>query len=72
FNYRTKRAPNVMLKPGMTLAIEPILNEGTKHTRTLSDRWTVVTLDRALSAQWEHTVLVTDSGHEILTDRAKV
>ncbi|MGC1306626.1 MAG: type I methionyl aminopeptidase [Phormidesmis sp.] len=72
FNFRTRRAPNVELKPGMTLAIEPILNAGTKHTRTLSDRWTVVTLDRALSAQWEHTVLVTESGHEILTDRSKV
>ncbi|MFK8183770.1 MAG: type I methionyl aminopeptidase [Phormidesmis sp.] len=72
FNFRTKRAPNVVLKPGMTLAIEPILNEGTKHTRTLKDRWTVVTLDRALSAQWEHTVLVTEDGYEILTDRTKV
>ncbi|MEM9087861.1 MAG: type I methionyl aminopeptidase [Cyanobacteria bacterium P01_F01_bin.53] len=72
FNYRTNRAPNVTLKAGMTLAIEPILNAGTKHTRTLSDRWTVVTLDRSLSAQWEHTVLVTESGYEILTDRDKV
>jgi len=72
FNFRTNRAPNVTLKPGMTLAIEPILNAGSQHTRTLSDRWTVVTLDRALSAQWEHTVLVTESGYEILTDRDKV
>ena len=72
FNFRTKEAPNVTLEPGMTLAIEPILNEGKRHTRTLSDRWTVVTLDRSLSAQWEHTVLVTESGHEILTDRTKV
>ncbi|PZO21673.1 MAG: type I methionyl aminopeptidase [Leptolyngbya foveolarum] len=72
FNFRTNDVPNVTLKSGMTLAIEPILNEGSKLTRTLSDRWTVVTLDRALSAQWEHTVLVTDSGYEILTDRTKV
>jgi len=72
FNFRTKKAPNVVLKSGMTLAIEPILNEGTKLTRTLKDRWTVVTLDRALSAQWEHTVLVTEEGYEILTDRSKV
>ncbi len=72
FNFRTNEIPNVTLKAGMTLAIEPILNEGSKLTRTLSDRWTVVTLDRALSAQWEHTVLVTDSGYEILTDRTKV
>ena len=72
FNFRTNRAPNVTLKQGMTLAIEPILNAGSQHTRTLSDRWTVVTLDRSLSAQWEHTVLVTKSGYEILTDRSKV
>ena len=72
FNFRTKQAPNVTLKAGMTLAIEPILNAGSQHTRTLSDRWTVVTLDRAWSAQWEHTVLVTDSGYEILTDRSQV
>lgn len=72
FNFRTKRAPDVTLQPGMTLAIEPILNAGTKHTRTLSDRWTVVTLDRSLSAQWEHTVLVTESGHEILSDRTQL
>ena len=72
FNFRTKQLPNVTLKPGMTLAIEPILNAGSKHTRTLRDRWTVVTVDRALSAQFEHTVLVTETGCEILTDRAKV
>lgn len=72
FNFRTKDVPNVMLKPGMTLAIEPILNAKGQHTRTLSDRWTVVTLDRGLSAQWEHTVLVTKSGYEILTDRNRV
>lgn len=70
FNFRTHHLPNVKLKAGMTLAIEPILNAGTKHTRTLPDRWTVVTLDRALSAQFEHTVLVTQDGCEILTDRS--
>jgi methionyl aminopeptidase len=53
----------------MTLAIEPILNAGSKNTRILADRWTAVTVDNALSAQFEHTVLVTDSGYEILTDR---
>ncbi|MEM9162547.1 MAG: type I methionyl aminopeptidase [Cyanobacteria bacterium P01_F01_bin.4] len=72
FNFRTKELPNVTLKPGMTLAIEPIVNAGSRHTRTLRDRWTVVTVDRSLSAQFEHTVLVTAEGHEILTDRAKV
>ena len=72
FNFRTKQLPNVKLKAGMTLAIEPILNAGSKHTRTLRDRWTVVTVDRSLSAQFEHTVLVTETGYEILTDRSKV
>jgi methionyl aminopeptidase len=72
FNFRTRQLPNVKLRPGMTLAIEPILNAGSKHTRTLSDKWTVVTVDRALSAQFEHTVLVTEEGYEILTDRSQV
>ena len=69
FNHRTKWLPNVKLKAGMTLAIEPILNAGSKHTRVLRDRWTVVTVDNNLSAQFEHTVLVTKDGYEILTDR---
>lgn len=69
FNFRTRQVPNLTLKPGMTLAIEPILNAGSKHTRTLRDRWTVVTMDRSLSAQFEHTVLITETGHDILTDR---
>ena len=69
FNFRTDELPNVTLRPGLTLAIEPILNAGSKACRTLRDRWTVVTRDGALSAQWEHTVLVTSDGCEILTDR---
>ncbi|MEA5577087.1 type I methionyl aminopeptidase [Anabaena sp. UHCC 0451] len=72
FNYRTRDIPNVKLRAGMTLAIEPILNAGSKNTRILSDRWTAVTVDNALSAQFEHTVLVTESGYEILTDRSEV
>ncbi|MCM0593055.1 MAG: type I methionyl aminopeptidase [Gloeotrichia echinulata IR180] len=72
FNFRTHEMPNVKLRPGMTLAIEPILNAGSRHTRTLSDRWTAVTVDNSLSAQFEHTVLVTETGYEILTDRTKV
>lgn len=72
FNYRTRKMPNIKLRAGMTLAIEPILNAGSKHTRLLSDRWTVVTVDHSLSAQFEHTVLVTEEGYEILTDRTKV
>jgi methionyl aminopeptidase len=69
FNFRTNEMRNVRLREGMTLAIEPILNAGTKHVKILSDRWTAVTLDNALSAQFEHTVLVTKTGYEILTDR---
>ncbi len=72
FNVRTNTMPNVKLKAGMTLAIEPIVNAGSRYTRTLRDRWTVVTVDRSLSAQFEHTVLVTEDGFEILTDRTKV
>lgn len=70
FNVRTRQMPNVKLKAGMTLAIEPILNAGSKFTRILSDRWTAVTVDNSLSAQFEHTVLVTNDGYEILTDRS--
>ncbi|HAZ46567.1 MAG TPA: type I methionyl aminopeptidase [Cyanobacteria bacterium UBA11369] len=72
FNFRTREMPNVKLRAGMTLAIEPILNAGSRHTRILSDRWTAVTVDNSLSAQFEHTVLVTETGYEILTDRSKV
>ncbi len=69
FNFRTDELPNVTLRSGMTLAIEPILNAGSNACRTLRDQWTVVTRDGSLSAQWEHTVLVTSDGCEILTDR---
>ena len=69
FNFRTRDLPNVTLRAGMTLAVEPILNAGSKHCRTLKDRWTVITVDGSLSAQWEHTIVVTSDGCEILTDR---
>lgn len=72
FNFRTREMPNVKLRAGMTLAIEPIVNQGSKHTRILSDKWTAVTVDNSLSAQFEHTVLVTEDGYEILTDRTKL
>lgn len=72
FNFRTRDLPNVKLRAGMTLAIEPILNQGSKFTRTLSDRWTAVTVDNSLSAQFEHTVLVTETGYEILSERTKI
>ena len=55
------------LEKGMTFTIEPMINEGARHTRLMPDGWTVVTKDRSLSAQWEHTVLVTEDGVEILT-----
>lgn len=72
FNFRTHEMRNVKLREGMTLAIEPILNAGSKHTKILRDRWTAITVDNALSAQFEHTVLVTKTGYEILTDRTKI
>lgn len=57
------------LKAGMTFTIEPMINAGKRHVRQLPDGWTVVTKDRSLSAQWEHTILVTHDGYEILTLR---
>lgn len=58
------------LKEGMTFTIEPMINAGKKETRLLADEWTVVTRDHSLSAQWEHTILVTKDGYEILTNSA--
>lgn len=55
------------LRPGMTFTVEPMVNAGRRHVRLLPDGWTVVTKDHSLSAQWEHTVLVTESGVEVLT-----
>jgi methionyl aminopeptidase len=55
------------LKAGMTFTVEPMVNAGKRHVRLLADGWTVVTKDHSLSAQWEHTVLVTDSGVDVLT-----
>ncbi|GMR17553.1 MAG: type I methionyl aminopeptidase [Gammaproteobacteria bacterium] len=55
------------LQAGMTITVEPMVNAGKRHVRLLGDGWTVVTKDRKLSAQWEHTLLVTDTGHEVLT-----
>jgi methionyl aminopeptidase len=57
------------LVPGMTFTVEPMLNAGRPEVRLLPDGWTVVTKDHSLSAQWEHTVLVTNTGYEILTLR---
>jgi len=57
----------VEIQAGMIFTIEPMINQGKRHLRMLADGWTVVTKDRSLSAQWEHTILVTDTGYEILT-----
>jgi methionyl aminopeptidase len=55
------------LVPGMVFTIEPMINAGRREIREMGDGWTIVTRDRSLSAQWEHTVAVTDSGYEVLT-----
>lgn len=60
---------NTELKPGMTFTIEPMINAGKKNVTILRDGWTAVTKDKSLSAQWEHTLMVTETGHEIFTLR---
>lgn len=57
------------LLPGMIFTIEPMINAGRREVKLLPDKWTVVTKDHSLSAQWEHTVLVTETGYEVLTKR---
>lgn len=59
----------VSLVPGMTFTIEPMVNAGKRFVKLLPDGWTVVTKDHSLSAQWEHTLLVTETGHEVFTLR---
>jgi methionyl aminopeptidase len=59
----------LVLEKGMTFTIEPMINAGKRYVKLLPDNWTVVTRDRALSAQWEHTILVSANGHEVLTRR---
>jgi methionyl aminopeptidase len=60
-------ATGIELKAGMTITVEPMLNAGKRNVKLLGDGWTVVTKDRSLSAQWEHTILVTPDGFEVLT-----
>ncbi|HMZ00404.1 MAG TPA: M24 family metallopeptidase, partial [Burkholderiaceae bacterium] len=55
------------LEPGMIFTIEPMINAGRREIKESGDGWTIVTKDRSLSAQWEHTVLVTETGYEVLT-----
>jgi len=62
-------ATGLVLEEGMTFTIEPMVNTGKRHVKLLKDNWTVVTKDRSLSAQWEHTILVTEDGYEVLTLR---
>lgn len=62
-------ATGLALESGMTFTIEPMINAGKRQVKLLKDGWTVVTKDHSLSAQWEHTILVTETGHEILTLR---
>ena len=64
-----KIGTGIELVPGMIFTIEPMVNAGKRFVKLLPDGWTVVTKDHSLSAQWEHTILVTETGHEILTKR---
>ncbi len=66
-----KAGTGLVLEPGMCFTVEPMVNAGKRYIKLLPDGWTVVTKDRSLSAQWEHTILVTEQGHEILTLRAE-
>jgi methionyl aminopeptidase len=66
-----KPGEGLMLLPGMCFTIEPMVNVGKRFIKLQPDGWTVVTKDRSLSAQWEHTILVTEDGHEVLTLRAE-
>ena len=67
-NYYPSKGLNPRMKSGMIFAIEPMINAGTPDVEVLEDEWTVVTADGSLSAHFEHTVLITDNGAEILTD----
>lgn len=64
-----QRGTGEILKPGMIFTIEPMINAGKRFVKLLPDQWTVVTKDHSLSAQWEHTILVTETGFEVLTKR---
>ncbi len=70
-NYRCFSMPDPLLEEGLVIAIEPMINAGTKRVVTLADGWTVVTADRKLSAHFEHTVAVTAAGARVLTDRPR-
>ena len=65
-----KPGTGLKLVEGMTFTIEPMINAGRRDVRLLNDEWTVVTKDQSLSAQWEHMILVTETGYEVLTTSA--
>lgn len=65
-----KRGTDIVLKEGMIFTIEPMINAGKRFVKLLPDGWTVVTKDHSLSAQWEHTILVTHDGYDVLTKRS--
>ena len=65
-----KAGTGLALEAGMTFTIEPMVNIGKRQVKVLPDEWTVITRDRSLSAQWEHTILVTNDGYEVLTLRS--
>lgn len=69
-HYAAEELKEIVLKPGMVFTIEPMINLGKAAIKLLGDNWTVVTKDRKLSAQWEHTLAVTEDGYEIFTLRA--
>ena len=62
-----KQGTGAVMEPGMIFTIEPMINAGKRHVKLLNDNWTVVTKDHSASAQWEHTILVTEDGHDVLT-----
>lgn len=64
-----KKGTGLILEAGMIFTIEPMINAGKRHSKLMPDDWTVITKDRSLSAQWEHTILVTPTGYEVLTRR---
>ncbi len=64
-----QKGTGMAVEKGMTFTIEPMINIGKRHVKLLPDEWTVITKDRSLSAQWEHTILVTEDGYEVLTIR---
>lgn len=68
-HYTADELKEIVLKPGMTFTIEPMINLGKSEVKLLADNWTVVTKDRSLSAQWEHTLAVTKTGYEVFTLR---